>query len=282
MNSKIKFALALAVVLSAGVCRADELAEKGRDVFKKNQRAIVTVQVVQKMTISMPGAGGNPREMKQDLTGTVVDASGLTVLALSACDPTAMYASMMQDEDNRFKMETELTDVKILLDDGTELPAEVVLRDKDLDLAFIRPKSKPASPMAAVDFGNGTKADVLDQVITLNRLGKAAGRAYSASVERINAVIQKPRTFYIPDSNMTSTGLGSPAFGLDGKVLGVFVMRTISAKGGGMSMNNGRPDGMTSIILPADDVLKASKQAPEAKGGADKKEAAKDEKEKKD
>src|SRR6185436_9830793 len=109
MNSKIKFALALAVGLSVGLCRADELAEKGRDVFKKNQRAIVTVQVVQKMTISMPGAGGNPREMKQDLTGTVVDASGLTVLALSACDPTSMYASMME-ENNQFKMETELTD----------------------------------------------------------------------------------------------------------------------------------------------------------------------------
>jgi S1-C subfamily serine protease len=188
-----------------------------------------------------------------------------------------MYASMME-ENNQFKMETELTDVKILLDDGTELSAEVVLRDKDLDLAFIRPKSKPASPMAAVDFGSGTKADVLDQVITLNRLGKAAGRAYSASVERINAVIQKPRTFYIPDSNMTSTGLGSPAFGLDGKILGVFVMRTVSGKGGGMSMNNGRPDGMTSIILPADDVFKAAKQAPEAKGGTEKKEAAKEDK----
>ena len=41
--------------------------------------------------------------------------------------------------------------MKILLDDGTEVPAEIVLRDKDLDLAFIRPKAKPASPMTSVD-----------------------------------------------------------------------------------------------------------------------------------
>jgi S1-C subfamily serine protease len=158
-------------------------------------------------------------------------------------------------------METELTDVKILMDDGTELPSEVVLRDKDLDLAFIRPKVKPANLMPAIDFTKGAQAQVLDQVITLNRLGNAAGRAYSASVERITAIVQKPRTFYIPDSTMTSTSLGSPAFALDGNVLGVFVMRTIKSKSG-MGMFNFQPDGLTSIILPAADVLKAAKQAP--------------------
>jgi len=258
---------------------ADELGDKGREIFKKNQRAIVTVQVVMKTKVSMPGQGSESRETKQDITGTVLDGSGLTVLALSACDPSAMYESMMAgmaSEDMQLKMETELTDVKVLLDDGTELPSEVVLRDKDLDLAFIRPKSKPASPMTAIDLSKASQAQVLDQVVTLNRLGNAAGRAYSASVERISAVVQKPRTFYIPDSTMTSTSLGSPAFTLDGNILGVFVMRTIKSKGG-MGMFNFQPDGLTSIILPAADVLKAAKQAPEK--AADKKS---DEKEKKE
>lgn len=266
--------IALAALLFTGLAlpgRADELAEKGREVFKKNQNAVVTVQVVQKITVSVQGQGTPSRETKQDITGTVVDPSGLTVLAFSACDPTSMYESMMSDGENKFKMETELTDVKILLDDGTELPAEVVLRDKDLDLAFIRPKTKPASSMAAIDFSKSATAQVLDQIITLNRLGKAAGRAYAASVERISAVVQKPRTFYIPDSTMTATSLGSPAFGLDGKIIGLFVMRTVSGRSGGASMNNFRPDGMTSIVLPAEDVLKAAKQAPEAKGDDEKK-----------
>src|SRR2546422_5707095 len=130
-------------------------------------------------------------------------------------------------------------------DDGAEIPAEIVLRDKDLDLAFIRPKTKPASPMPAVDLNKSVPAKVLDQVITLNRLGRAAGRAHSASVERISAVVQKPRTFYIPDSTMTTTGLGSPAFTPDGTLVGLVVMRTISGKGGGQSMNNMRPDNAT-------------------------------------
>src|ERR1051326_4554354 len=183
----------------SALARADELAEKGREIFKKNQRAVVTVQVVVKMKFSGAGLGGQANESKQDVTGTVLDPSGLTVLALSSCEPGDMIQNMMagmSDEDVKFKMETELSDLKLLLDDGTELPASIVLRDKDLDLAFVRPTSKPASPMTALDLSKSATAQVLDQVITLNRLGKAAGRDYAASVERISAVVQKPRLFY--------------------------------------------------------------------------------------
>lgn len=163
-------------------------------------------------------------------------------------------------------MESELTDVKMLLPDGTEVAAEVVLRDKDLDLAFIRPKTKPGTPMSALDLSNSTRAQVLDQVVTLNRLGQVAGRAYAASVERINAVVQKPRTFYIPDSNMTSTGMGSPAFALDGKIVGIFVMRSIKSGGNrGSALFSGRADNLTAILIPAEEVLKAARQAPQVK-----------------
>jgi hypothetical protein len=256
-----------ALVLAAlGVpARADELAEKGREIFNKNQHAVVTVQEVLKVS---SGASSKSAETKQDLTGTVIDPSGLTVLALSACDPTEMYQRMMGEEYARSRVETEISDMKILLDDGSELPAEIVLRDKDLDLAFVRPKTKPAAPMACVDLAKTSPAQVLDQVVTLNRLNSAAGRAYAASVERVSAVIQKPRTFYIPDSTMTSTTLGSPAFAFDGKLVGVVVMRAISARGG--ATRNVR-DSMASIILPAEDIAKAAKQAPEAKGEPEKK-----------
>jgi len=271
----VAFAIVLSVLASRPACsRADELAERGRDIFKKNQRAVITVQIVMKLKFSVPGLGGQANESRQDLTGTVVDPSGLTVLALSSCEPADMFQNMMagmSDEETKFKMDTELSDIKLLLDDGTELPADIVLRDKDLDLAFIRPKTRPASPMLALDLSKAATAQVLDQVITLNRLGKAAGRAYAVSVERISAVVQKPRLFYIPGSEMTSTTLGSPAFTLEGNVLGVFVTRSVSQKGSGFGMFSFRPEGLTTIILPAGDVLKAAKQAPEAKSGDEQK-----------
>jgi len=127
----------------AATTRADELAAKGREVFAKYQHAIVTVQTVLKVSAQ----SGRSNESRRELTGTVLDPSGLTVLALSACDPTEMYRRMSEDP----KVEIEVSDIKLLLDDGTELPAQVVLRDKDLDLAFVRPTTKPAQPMACVD-----------------------------------------------------------------------------------------------------------------------------------
>jgi S1-C subfamily serine protease len=266
MHCKKSFGLMTAFIfgLLAAKSPADEFADKGREVFNKYQHAVVTVQVV----IKASGPGGRSSESKTDITGTVVDPSGLTVLALSACDPAEMYRRLSEDN----KIEVEVSDIKILLDDGTELPSEIVLRDKDLDLAFIRPKIKPNNPMTAVDLGKSGPAQVLDPTVTLNRLNKAASRAYSASYERISAVVQKPRTFYIPDSSMSSTTLGSPAFLMDGKILGLFVMRAVSSTGSGSG--NYRQN-LTSIILPAEDILKAAKQAPEAKGDTEKREDTK-------
>lgn len=249
--------------------RADEIADSGRDIFNKHQHAVVTVEVVQKMSYTAPGQSSQANESKADITGTVVDPSGLVVLALSACDPAEYYRRTMGDRYDRYNFETEVSEIKILQEDGSELPAEIVLRDKDLDLAFIRPKTKPASPMAAIDLNKSAPAQMFDQVITLNRLGRASGRTYAASVERICAVIQKPRTFYIPDASPTSTGLGSPAFSLNGNVIGIVVLRTVNASG-----ENTRENLSAPIILPAADVLKGAAQAPEVKGD-DKKDDAK-------
>jgi hypothetical protein len=250
---------------------ASDITEKGRDVFNKARLAVVTIEVVVKAS----GPGGRSGESKQDITGTVVDPSGLTVVALSACDPAEMYRRVSQE----YKVQTEVSDIKMLLDDGTELPAEIVLRDNDLDLAFLRPKTKPASPMTAVDLSKSGPAQVLDEVVTLNRLNKAASRAYAASIEHIAAVIQKPRTFYIPDATMSATSLGCPAFLPDGRILGVFVIRAVSSEGEGTS--NYRQN-LTSIILPAEDILKGAKQAPDVKPDSEKKEEPKDSKEKSD
>jgi hypothetical protein len=180
-----------------------------------------------------------------------------------------MFQSFMGgdgEESVKFKMESELSDLKLLCHDGTELSAEIVLRDKDLDLAFIRPKTKPPAPLPALDLSNSAKAEVLDEVLSINRLGRVAGRAYAASFERISAVVQKPRLFYVPGSDKTATGLGCPAFSLDGKVVGLFVMRSLkSGGGGGMGMFSFQSSPVTTIILPAEDVRKIAAQAPALK-----------------
>jgi hypothetical protein len=263
MNSKF-YLIAVTGILSATLCLADDLGDKGREIFKKNEHAVVTVQAVVKMTYSGNGRSSNPTEIKQDLTGTVIDPSGLTVLALSSIDPLELYRRM---SDEYKSADTQIDDLKLLLDDGTEVPSEIVLRDRDLDLAFVRPKTKPTTPMTAVDLTKTATVEMLEPLVALNRLSRAAGRAYSASIERIDAVIQKPRTFYIPDTTQSTTSLGSPAFALNGGFVGIFVMRAVT---GGETSGRNMRENMTAILIPAEDILKGAKQAPEAKGDTDK------------
>jgi hypothetical protein len=118
--------------------------------------------------------------------------------------------------------------------------------------------------MPALDLSKNTKVDVFDEVITINRLGQVAGRAYAASIERINAIVQRPRLFYVPGSDKTATGLGCPAFTTDGKVVGLFVMRAVKS-GGGASMFNPQSAPVMAILLPADDVRKIAAQVPAPK-----------------
>src|SRR5438067_2180863 len=89
------FLLALFVSFLSPLCHADDLADKGRAIFKQHQHAVVTVQLVLKSKFSVGGRGGESNESRQDVTGTVVDPSGLTVLSLSATDPSQMLQAMM-------------------------------------------------------------------------------------------------------------------------------------------------------------------------------------------
>lgn len=271
MRAALPVIACLGALLCSGILsNADELADKGREVFKKYHRSVVTVQIVVKSKFSMGGMGGQANESRQDVTGTLIDPSGLTVLSLAATDPGQMMQNVisgMSDEDSKIKLETELSDVKILLEDGTEVPADVVLRDKDMDLAFVRPKTKLTAELTPLDLSKSAKVDILDEVIALNRLGNAAGRAYAASFERIAAVVERPRLFYVPETSFTTTSLGAPAFTLDGKLVGLFVVRTLRGRsGGGMSMMGMQPDNVTGIIIPAADIQKAAKQVPAASG----------------
>ena len=261
--------LALFASVSAG---AQDIAAKGRQIFEKNRGSVVTVQLIVENKFGVAGLSNEAQESKQEVTGTVIDTSGLTVVSLSGTDPSSLMQGFMggaggEGEDNiKFKMESELSDVKLLCNDGSELPAEIVLRDKDLDLAFLRPKSKPSTPLQALDLSASGKVDVLDDVISINRLGKVANRAHAATVERIAAIVQKPRLFYVPGGDASVAGLGCPAFNLDGKVVGIFVMRSLkSGGGGGMNMFAMSSAPITAILLPAEQVRKVAAQAPSAK-----------------
>ncbi len=260
-----RWILAAGLVFAMTSAAAADMAAAGRAVLEQRKTAVVTVKLVIETKFSSPMMGSQEDEAKSEVTGTMIGPDGLTVISLTGTDPTSMLANMggmFGDMD----FESKATDIKIMLEDGTELDAEEVLRDNDLDLSFVRPLEAPGEALPYVDLAASSSAELLDEVIVVNRLGRVAQRVYSVSLERIEAIVERPRMFYIPGTQQTRAGLGAPAFDAKGQIVGVLLMRSINVgdagMGGMMSMMSGGAEGVTPIILPAQDVADAAAQAP--------------------
>ncbi|MGC8863173.1 MAG: hypothetical protein ACP5R5_10425 [Armatimonadota bacterium] len=244
------------LVLTAGLgaaCTADA-GEEARKVIEANKEAVVTVQVV--LETKMPYAGESEKEEKKvSATGTVVDPSGLVVAELSQVDPSAIM-SQMEGETGNYQV--NIVDAKIRTEDGTEIPADVVLRDRDLDLVFLRPKKALETPMKFVDLSQGAQPQAMDEVVVLWRLGQVANRVLAGDVIRVQAVVTKPRLSYA----MNAPSLGCPVFSLDGRPVGTVVLRV--SRGARDSGFFGGGNEIATMILPCSTVLKAAQQAKQA------------------
>ena len=257
--------VAAVLLISSMAAMPDEVSTAGRAIIEQNENAVVTIRLVVKTQYSFPGFGSEDEESIVERTGTVIDPSGLTVVSLTGTDPADMFWEMMEgmgQEEEGLDFRTELTDVKILREGAKEIPARVVLRDRDLDLAFLRPTSPLDAPMKTVDLTKASSPERLDQLIVLHRMGKVAGRACATALDRVQAVSTKPRLFYfLSDSPAVafagfSPVLGGPAFTLDGSCAGIVVLRKLKAAAG-----DGEPE-IALVVLPAKDVLDVAQQAP--------------------
>jgi S1-C subfamily serine protease len=163
------------------------------------------------------------------------------------------------DADQKMTIVSEPSNVRIRLADGKELPATVVLRDQDLDLAYIRPTTPPASPLTAVNLADAGSPAVLEQLVVLSRLGRVGGWTPAAALYDVGAIMEKPRTFYVLQGQAVT---GTPAFQSNGKVVGLLTIRQVDP--GRMSMfgmmNGTEGAGVIAVVLPAADVLEIAKQ----------------------
>ncbi len=241
---------------------ADDIQQRALDVREQHQDAVVTVELVVRQHISMMGLGDDSEESRIETSGVIVDNTGLTLVPLSATDPLGMMAGLMGGMfGDEMQMRSEITDARILIGSDT-IPASIVLRDKDNDLAFLRPKESPDTPLPYVDMETSVQPGLLDTIVTLDRKGRVVNRVVAVVPLRITAVQERPRRYYLAPSD----AIGAPAFDLDGQFVGVFVTRTIDGQAGGafspLSMMSGIQDSVSIILMPADTIREAAEQAP--------------------
>jgi len=254
---------AVAALLCAAVSAqaATDVRQTARNVLEKQGGTIVTVKLVLKRRVVVQGQERGISEMQSEIFGTVISATGLTVVSDSASNPWSMYSS---DSDSS-KVDTDTTDVKILLEDGREIPARFVLRDRDLDLAFLQPETNDIKlPYLSLEGARVPKP--LDDLIFIYRAGKILNRQLCVTTSSVQAVVRKPRTFIVSDWINSTSALGGPGFDGTGALVGIVVLRRAPGAGNDRVQNPMRFlfDMLTPVVLTLPDMRAVADDATRA------------------
>ncbi|HUJ27296.1 MAG TPA: hypothetical protein VLW85_14830 [Myxococcales bacterium] len=227
--------------------------------FASAQKTVVGVRIVAKLTM-----GGHDREEKEETVGTVVDPSGLTVVPSVAADPGELMQALLRGRPE-MHFEASVTSTTLIMPDGTEVDADVILKDTDLDLAFVRPRTPLAKPVDAVQVKAGRALPaLLDELIVVGRYGRAQNRAPWVATAQVQAIVKGPRP-YAMCGEASHSAAGTVAYSVDGAPAGILTahvgkelepsqMRMLSAGAGGLAV----------VLRSMDDLAGALEQARKA------------------
>jgi S1-C subfamily serine protease len=244
----------------APVSRAGEDVETaGRAVFDKYADSVVTVALTFQIQMSL-GTRNQASEGAVEVLATVMNDKGLLAVSNSAIDVAAQVRAQISSQvpaGTEFNVDTTIKSAMIIMPDGADVPAKVVLQDSDLDIAFLQPESPDEQgaetssvKFTAVPAKGGEKApklEPLDNIIVLGRTDESLNRIATVNVGQIETAIRRPRLIY----RANVSGLGQPVFNGKGELLGMF-LRQSSGEGAG-----------AIIIRPIQDVRKGAKQIEE-------------------
>lgn len=255
MTRRGAFVLLACVAALAAGCAGRSKSRMVRRLAEKYADAVVQVKVVTSTKFSIGGQEAPAREREFEVLGTVLDESGLIVTSHSTVDPSSIIAAMRPGA----KIDSQIKSTRLIRpDDGTEVPLKVVLRDKDLDLMFLRPTKQ--TRLAHIDLKKrGARLRLGCEIAVVSRLGAVGDRRPMVSLGRVQAVVDKPRRFCVAAFPGAAMSLGCPVFTCRGKLAGLTVIRTSKAAGGGGALG-GAASGVLPIILPVADIIEDMRQ----------------------
>lgn len=231
--------------------------QMARKLYDEKQESIVWVSAVLKISMTTSGSPDTPlnipdQERTVDILGTLIDPSGLLVVSHSQLDPSGELSNRkISTRSGPVDLEATVTikEIRVTMADGTEIPAEQVMKDQHLDLSFIRIRTNSPEAQGVkihpIDLSDRATPGISDEVITLSRTSEVLSRVPSVAIGQVTSIVKRPRMFI----GVTGDALGCPTFTIDGKVVGVGVRRTMKDKG------------TATVLLPAEDVLEIAEQA---------------------
>ena len=232
--------------------------------LEQKSPTLVTIKFVLK--VKMGGMMGGDQENDSEITGVMIDPKGLVL-----CSNTQLggFTGVMRRFMGRMggNITATPTDIKVLVGDDTEgLKAKLLARDSELDLAWVQIEEPGDAKFDHCDFTKAARPTIGQRLFAVRRMGKFFDRVAAVSEGRVGGITTKPRDLYVPGGNL-ATGLGLPVFTTDGTVVGVGIMQMPDAEDAEMNpmsmLGNifNMQDMMGGLILPAAEVVKATKRA---------------------
>lgn len=259
--------LAAAMTAALGVpafAAEDDLEAAYQELVQEREATLVTVKFVLKIKMGGPYGAMGDQESEQETGGVMIEPGGLVLVSNTQLGGFAGMMRRLMGGD----ISAVPTDLKVLVGDDTEgVEAELLARDTELDLAWVQIKDPGGKSFAAVDWSKPAKPKLGQKLLTIGRLSKYFDRATVVRELRTAGFVTKPRELIVPSD--AGAGLGMPVYTTDGELVGVTILQMPEA-----DASDGNPFGMLSqlsdmessmggLILPAKEVLKATKRAKE-------------------
>lgn len=240
----------------------DAEQKKIKEVIEKYKNTIVTVKIIRKEWSVMEGKEFSKGESKNEVSGTIIDKNGTVIVSAFAVDPTKFFNQLSSGRSFKFEWRSQITGIKIILPDKKEIDGKMVLKDEKLDLIFIRPESKEKRKYEYVNLKDYIEPDIMEKIVIMSRIGKIGNRTIFASLSRIGGIIKKPRDYYLSTDQMASPG--SPVFTVNGKIVGINLIRTKKRDTSfSFSIFSPYDFGFLPVILPAKEIKEIAGQIKE-------------------
>lgn len=218
----------------------ESIEAKARKLLEDHKGALVVVTAKGLLKAKTTGDPLPDREQQRRTLGVTIGDDGLLVVSNSAIDAAVgLDGQQAKLEENIVTIQsalTEFSEVEISYGDTTLLHGKVVRQDVEADVAFILPDAAEAKALnkkfEKIDLSQfAATADVADQVVGLSRSSAVYGYMPTLVMGRITGVFKGERTFFVTDAG---TAQGIPVFTLDGKPVGITVVRIIDGQPSGV------------------------------------------------
>jgi len=183
---------------------------------------------------------GIPRRRAQRSlgSGVIVSADGLVVTNFH----------VIRGRDGRG---TENIDIKVSLSDGQEYPAEVILQDKQTDLAILRLQGEDTEDFPHIRFADSDNLQVGDLVLAIGNpfgVGQTVTSGIVSATARTRVGITDYQFFIQTDAAINPGNSGGALVDMDGRLVGINTA-IFSRSGGSQGIGFAIPSNMVRVVV---------------------------------